>query len=138
MMRRLEDEKPPDMDYIKLIRKIGPLLWPEDINLKLRVFLCAATLIAARFANVMVPQYYKGAVDKLSGSDDKPVGMFLVQYVTRFALSKRLFLMIFAEFPVYYIFMFTVMKVLQAVNRDLRQFFWIDVEQVMIACEDRN
>ena len=54
MMRRLEDEKPPDLDYFKLIRIISPLLWPEELNLKARVFLCAATLIVARFANIMV------------------------------------------------------------------------------------
>ncbi len=64
----MEDDKPPDLDYVRLIRKISPLLWPEQLNLRARVFLCAATLILARVANVMVPQFYKGAVDKLAGS----------------------------------------------------------------------
>jgi hypothetical protein len=68
MRRMVEDDKPPDLDYVSLIRKISPLLWPEQLNLRLRVFLCAATLILARVANIMVPQYYKGAVDKLAGS----------------------------------------------------------------------
>ena len=43
---------------------------------------------------------------------------------------KHVFHLLCAEFPLYYICMFTTMKVLQSVNRDLRQFFWIDVEQV--------
>ena len=127
MMRRLEDEKPPDLDYFKLIRKISPLLWPEELNLKARVFLCAATLIVARFANIMVPQYYKGAVDKLSGSGDKPVGVLLYFMSLVFASYP----LAYSVFPTYYIVMFAIMKVLQSINRDLRQFFWIDVEQVM-------
>lgn len=127
MMRRMEDEKPPELDYIKLIRKISPLLWPEQLNLKVRVFLCATTLVVARVANIMVPQYYKGAVDQLSGSGDKPVGM-LFNYFR--ALLLACLICLIAEFPTYYIFVYTIMKILQTISRDLRQLFWIDVEQV--------
>ncbi len=73
-MFRLEDEKPPDLDYLKLIRKILPLLWPDSLHLKARVFLCGVTLVLARIANVVVPQLYKGIIDQLSGSGDKVPG----------------------------------------------------------------
>ena len=75
MMRRLDDETPPIRDHYKLIRNIGPLLWPEKVNLRARLFLCALTIIMARVANIMVPQFYKGAVDSLAGAGNRKVGM---------------------------------------------------------------
>ncbi len=76
-------------------RKTAPLLWPENLHLKARVIavspagiMCksaqragkdtlftvtrthlqvGATLVAARAANLIVPQLYKGAMDAISG-----------------------------------------------------------------------
>ena len=63
-------EKP--LDYWKIARKTAPLLWPENLHLKARVFAVAGVLISARVANLMVPQLYKGAIDTLSGEEGEP------------------------------------------------------------------
>eukprot|EP00961_Rhodomonas_salina_P262873 3552231-Rhodomonas_salina.1 len=65
---------PPEVDYKKVIRKMAPLLWPENLHLKFRVVLCGLTILIARVANLMVPQMYKGAIDTLTGSDTSEPG----------------------------------------------------------------
>jgi len=102
-----EDKKPEDKtDYKKLIKKIAPLLWPKRFDLKLRIFLCISTLLLARVANVMVPLLYKMIVDELAGTDDNPI-----------------------TFPLMLIVWYTLLKLLQSLQRDLRNFIWIAVEQ---------
>lgn len=72
---------------------------------QLRVLLCITTLVLARVANVMVPILYKEVVDGLAGID-API-----------------------YFPVELIIWYTVLKLLQSLQRDLRNFLWILVEQ---------
>merc|ERR1712216_383354 len=66
-----EDVKEKPLDYWKIARKTAPLLWPENLRLKARVLAVGCTLLAARGANLMVPQLYKGAIDALSGTDER-------------------------------------------------------------------
>ena len=35
---------------------VAPLLWPKDLQLKLRVVLCFIAIAGARAANLLVPQ----------------------------------------------------------------------------------
>ena len=72
---------------------------------QLRVLLCVTTLLLARVANVMVPILYKQIVDSLAGID-API-----------------------YFPATLIIWYTVLKLLQSLQRDLRNFLWILVEQ---------
>ena len=92
---------PTNVDYLKLMRQTLPFLWPEDLNLCTRMCLCATMLVLARVANVMGPQYFKCAVDQLA--------------------DRR--------FPVDCVVAFAALRFLQATNRELRQFFWLEVEQ---------
>ena len=66
------DKNDKPLDYWKIARKTAPLLWPENLHLKARVFAVGGVLISARVANLMVPQFYKGAIDTLSGVDEEP------------------------------------------------------------------
>ena len=53
---------------VKAIRTVLPYLWPEgETGLRLRVVIAMLFLVAAKGANVVVPLFYKGAVDALSG-----------------------------------------------------------------------
>ena len=52
---------------LKTVRAMLPYLWPKNApGLRLRVVIAMAFLIAAKGANVIVPLFYKGAVDDLS------------------------------------------------------------------------
>jgi len=56
---------------IKAIRTVLPYLWPEgETGLRMRVVIAMLLLVAAKGANVVVPLFYKGAVDALSGPTD--------------------------------------------------------------------
>jgi ABC-type transport system involved in Fe-S cluster assembly fused permease/ATPase subunit len=53
---------------LKTIRTMLPYLWPNDApGLRFRVVVAMALLVAAKAANVVVPMFYKGAVDALGG-----------------------------------------------------------------------
>ena len=53
---------------LKTIRTMLPYLWPTDApGLRFRVVVAMALLVAAKAANVVVPMFYKGAVDALGG-----------------------------------------------------------------------
>jgi ABC-type transport system involved in Fe-S cluster assembly fused permease/ATPase subunit len=53
---------------LKTIRTMLPYLWPSDApGLRARVIVAMALLVAAKAANVVVPMFYKGAVDALGG-----------------------------------------------------------------------
>ena len=101
-----EDVKEKPLDYWKIARKTAPLLWPENLRLKARVLAVGCTLLAARGANLMVPQLYKGAIDALSGTDEEE-----------------------AYFPTEFILGYSVLRVFAALQRDVRAFIWLDVEQ---------
>ncbi len=52
----------------RTIRTLVPYLWPRNApNLRLRVLVALAFLVAAKLTNVTVPIFYKNAVDALSG-----------------------------------------------------------------------
>ena len=53
---------------IRTIRALLPYLWPKgQFDLRLRVVLALACLVAAKVANVFIPVFYKNAVDALTG-----------------------------------------------------------------------
>lgn len=100
-----EDKLDTPLDYWKIARKTAPLLWPENLHLKARVFAVGAVLVSARVANLMVPQLYKGAIDTLSGVSEEP------------------------SFPTNYIVAYSALRIFTALQRDVRAFIWLDVEQ---------
>ena len=54
---------------LKTIRTMLPYLWPAGAaGLRVRVVVAMILLVAAKAANVVVPLFYKGAVDALSGA----------------------------------------------------------------------
>ena len=69
---------------LRALKGLGPYLWPRDsFELRARVVLALALLIAGKLVNITVPIFYKEAVDALSGSGAAsaaiavPVGMIL-------------------------------------------------------------
>jgi len=53
-------------NHLQTLRSLAPYLWPaRRLDLKLRVLLALALLVAAKLANVYVPFLYKHAVDAL-------------------------------------------------------------------------
>ena len=56
---------------LKTVRAMLPYLWPKNApGLRLRVVIAMVFLVAAKGANVIVPLFYKGAVDDLSNPTD--------------------------------------------------------------------
>mmetsp|Transcript_12598 Transcript_12598/g.28952 ORF Transcript_12598/g.28952 Transcript_12598/m.28952 type:complete len:616 (-) Transcript_12598:3400-5247(-) len=101
-----ESDKPPQLQYSKIIHKVLPFLWPKNLQLRFRVVLCLLLITSARVANVMVPQLYKGIIDSLTGNKSaEPL------------------------FPLGYIIVYTALKLFQTLQRDARGFVWLDVEQ---------
>ncbi|EKX41463.1 hypothetical protein GUITHDRAFT_74667 [Guillardia theta CCMP2712] len=101
-----ESDKPAQMQYSRIIHKVLPFLWPENLQLRFRVVICVLLIISARVANVMVPQLYKGIIDSLTGSKTAD-----------------------PLFPLGYIIIYTGLKLFQTLQRDARGFVWLDVEQ---------
>ena len=59
---------------LKTVRAMLPYLWPKNApGLRTRVVIAMAFLVAAKGANVIVPLFYKGAVDDLSNPTDAVV-----------------------------------------------------------------
>jgi len=52
---------------LRALKGLGPYLWPRDsIELRVRVVLALALLIAGKLVNITIPLLYKHAVDALS------------------------------------------------------------------------
>jgi ATP-binding cassette, subfamily B, heavy metal transporter len=75
---------------LRALKGLGPYLWPRDsIELRVRVVLAMALLIAGKLANITVPLFYKQAVDALSGAGTAgaviavPVGLILAYGLAR-------------------------------------------------------
>src|SRR5437773_6559001 len=52
---------------LRALKGLGPYLWPRDsIELRVRVVLALALLIAGKLVNIAIPFFYKDAVDALS------------------------------------------------------------------------
>ncbi|HEX5318130.1 MAG TPA: ABC transporter ATP-binding protein/permease [Stellaceae bacterium] len=57
------------IDGLRAMRRLLPYLWPRHaLDLRVRVVLAVACLVAAKLVNIGVPFLYKHAVDALSGS----------------------------------------------------------------------
>src|SRR6266513_2412614 len=75
---------------LRTLKGLGPYLWPRDsIELRVRVVLAVALLIAGKLVNITVPLFYKQAVDALSGAGTAgaviavPVGLILAYGLAR-------------------------------------------------------
>ena len=85
-MRRREsydDSAPRSLGNLGTLRRLLGYLWPDDApELRVRVVLAMVCLVAAKVAVVVVPVFYKDAVDALSGDSVSgvialPVGIVL-------------------------------------------------------------
>jgi ATP-binding cassette, subfamily B, heavy metal transporter len=66
--RQPPPDRPPVRGDLQVIATLAPFLWPADAPaLRLRVVAACVFLVAAKAVNVVVPFFYKGAVDTLSG-----------------------------------------------------------------------
>jgi ATP-binding cassette subfamily B protein len=64
---------------LRALKGLGPYLWPRDsIELRARVVLALALLIAGKLVNITVPLLYKQAVDALSGTGSASAGIIAV------------------------------------------------------------
>jgi ABC-type transport system involved in Fe-S cluster assembly fused permease/ATPase subunit len=75
---------------VRALKGLGPYLWPRDsLELRARVVLAVALLIAGKLVNITVPLLYKQAVDALTGTGATvgliavPVGMILAYGLAR-------------------------------------------------------
>src|ERR1044071_4268676 len=75
---------------LRALKGLGPYLWPRDsVELRVRVVVALALLIAGKLVNITVPLLYKQAVDALSGAGAAgaviavPVGVILAYGLAR-------------------------------------------------------
>src|SRR5438552_10963001 len=76
---------------LRALKGLGPYLWPRDsLELRARVVLALALLVAGKLVNITVPLFYKAAVDALSGPHAAgaaiiavPVGVILAYGMAR-------------------------------------------------------
>jgi ATP-binding cassette, subfamily B, heavy metal transporter len=77
----LPEPKEKLAEGLRALKGLGPYLWPRDsIELRARVVLALALLIAGKLVNITVPLLYKQAVDALSGTGSiiaVPVGLII-------------------------------------------------------------
>ncbi|TVR83604.1 MAG: ABC transporter ATP-binding protein/permease [Rhodospirillales bacterium] len=67
---------------LQTIRTLLPFLWPADaLELRVRVVIAVAFLMAAKVANVAVPLFYKEAVDALTGEGSALVAVPLFMLI---------------------------------------------------------
>ena len=74
------------IDGLRALASLSPYLWPRNsIELRLRVVLALAFLLAAKVVNIIVPLLYKHAVDALSGPAvaAAPVALILAYGIAR-------------------------------------------------------
>src|SRR5438445_373466 len=85
----LPEPKEKLAEGLRALKGLGPYLWPRDsIELRARVVLALALLIAGKLVNITVPLLYKEAVDALSGPAAAnaiavPVGVILAYGLAR-------------------------------------------------------
>jgi ABC-type transport system involved in Fe-S cluster assembly fused permease/ATPase subunit len=64
---------------LRALKGLGPYLWPRDsVELRARVVLALALLVAGKLVNITVPLFYKAAVDALSGPGAAAAGLIAV------------------------------------------------------------
>ena len=75
----LPEPKEKLAEGLRALKGLGPYLWPRDsIELRARVVLALALLIAGKLVNITVPLLYKQAVDALSGTGAAAAGAIAV------------------------------------------------------------
>jgi len=75
----LPEPKEKLAEGLRALKGLGPYLWPRDsIELRARVVLALALLIAGKLVNITVPLLYKQAVDALSGTGSASAGIIAV------------------------------------------------------------
>jgi len=74
-------------DELKALKSLAPYLWPRDsFELRARVVLAVAFLLAGKLVNIYVPLFYKHAVDALSPSNaviTVPIALIVAYGVAR-------------------------------------------------------
>jgi len=67
------------VDGLRALTSLGPYLWPRDaLELRARVVLAISLLFASKLVNILIPVFYKQAVDALSGPAIAVVPVMLV------------------------------------------------------------
>ncbi|MBV9587160.1 MAG: ABC transporter ATP-binding protein/permease [Alphaproteobacteria bacterium] len=87
----LPEPKEKLAEGLRAVKGLGPYLWPRDsVELRARVVLAVALLIAGKLVNITVPLLYKRAVDALSAPGGAaaaaiavPVGVILAYGLAR-------------------------------------------------------
>src|SRR5207302_7138893 len=75
----LPEPKERLIEGLRALKGLGPYLWPRDSDeLRARVVLALALLVAGKLINITVPVFYKAAVDALSGPHAAAAGMIAV------------------------------------------------------------
>src|SRR5438132_14396741 len=75
----LPEPKEKLAEGLRALRRLGPYLWPRDsVELRARVVLALALLVAGKLVNITVPLFYKAAADALSGPGAAAAGMIAV------------------------------------------------------------
>src|SRR6266403_1341921 len=75
----LPEPKERLIEGLRALKGLGPYLWPRDsVELRARVVLALALLIAGKLVNITVPLLYKQAVDALSGTGSASAGIIAV------------------------------------------------------------
>ena len=90
---------PPDgSPDLRIIRRIAPMLWPDDAESRLRVVAAMLFLVLSKLATVVAPFFYKAIVDRLAPVDQAgsipvdalivaPVALILAYGLSRIAMS---------------------------------------------------
>jgi len=82
MPSRIPGEAPTGarlVDGLRAMASLGPYLWPRDsLELRARVVFAVGLLFAAKIVNILVPLFYKHAVDALSGANLAAVPIALI------------------------------------------------------------
>ncbi len=84
----LSPDSPPPISDLGVLRSLGPYLWPKgEWEMRIRVVIAIAFLVLAKLANVIVPIFYKQAIDALNPTDNLvlavPLGIILAYGLAR-------------------------------------------------------
>ena len=102
------------VNHFSVMRHLAPYIWPKDRpELRVRVVLAFAALIAAKLVTVATPLAYKAAVDWLTGESDGP-GISAVAV---------------ASVPVFMILAYGLGRVMMIVFNQLRDVLFVRVGQ---------
>lgn len=99
-----KDDPPADADMVEASQwstlvRLWPFIWPADRpDLKVRVLIALVLLLAAKVATVMVPFFYKAAVDQLTIEPGSPAALIVVPLAMVIAYGVgRVMMIVFAQ-----------------------------------------